>query len=84
MAPDRLAELGTASSDSGTEEAAMVKSGWYCCPICGKKLLKLEPESVLYGVPVFCRNKTCKVAHYPTIWEGRELGDDEPFPMTGK
>lgn len=59
----------------------MVKSGWYCCPICGKKLLKLEPESVLYDVPVFCRNKTCKVAHYPTIWGGRELGDDEPFPI---
>ena len=45
----------------------MEKNSWYCCPICGKKLVKLEPGSIMYGVPVYCRSKTCKVAHYPSI-----------------
>lgn len=35
----------------------MEKNSWYCCPICGKKLVKLEPGSIMYGVPVYCRNK---------------------------
>lgn len=59
----------------------MVKDGWYICPICGKKLQKIEGESVMYGVPIWCRNKGCKMAFYPTIWNGRELDDDEPFPL---
>lgn len=62
----------------------MEKNSWYCCPICGKKLVKLEPGSIMYGVPVYCRNKTCKVSHYPSIWKGRELEDDEPFPLLDK
>lgn len=35
----------------------MEKNSWYCCPICGKKLVKLEPGSIMYGVPVYCRNQ---------------------------
>ena len=62
----------------------MEKNIWYCCPICGKKLVKLETGSIMYGVPVYCRNKTCKVAHYPSIWNGRELGDDESLPLLVK
>lgn len=57
----------------------MVKDGWYCCPTCGKRIQKLESSSVIYGTPLRCR--VCKVDWYPTIFQGSELGDDEPFPM---
>lgn len=57
----------------------MVKDGWYCCPTCGKRIQKLESSSVIYGTPLRCR--VCKVDWYPTIFQGAELGDDEPFPM---
>ena len=59
----------------------MIKDGWYRCPICGKKLQPVTRESIIYETPIFCRNKTCKVSFYPAIWKGRELGDDEPFPL---
>lgn len=51
----------------------------YRCPICGKGLQRVGPDSVLYNTPIYCRR--CKVAHYPTIFDGRELDDDEPFPL---
>jgi NADH pyrophosphatase NudC (nudix superfamily) len=57
----------------------MIKSGWYHCPYCGKKIQKVEPDSVLYGTPLFC--KKCGITTYPTIYKGRELEDDEPFPF---
>lgn len=76
--------MSTGSLGTGKEAMGMEKNSWYCCPICGKKLVKLEPGSIMYGVPVYCRNKTCKVSHYPSIWKGRELGDDEPFPLLDK
>jgi hypothetical protein len=58
----------------------MVKDGWYHCPACGKRLLKTPPDSVLYGLPVWCRR--CKVDWFPTIFNGWELGEDEPFPLS--
>lgn len=39
--------------------------------------MKVERDSVLFGVPVYCRK--CKVEWFPTVYLGRELGDDEPF-----
>lgn len=54
-------------------------NGWYECPYCGKKLQKIPEHSVLYGTPVYCRH--CKVEWYPTVWFGKELDDDEPFPV---
>lgn len=56
----------------------MVENGWYHCPVCGKKLMKIPGNSVMFGVPVYCR--FCKVEWYPTIYEGVEIGLDEPFP----
>ena len=49
----------------------MVSGGWYICPRCGKKLIRIPPDAVLYGVPVYCR--ACKQEWLPTIWQGREL-----------
>ena len=57
----------------------MIVKGWYTCPTCHKNLQKVTPETVLYGTPVYCRK--CRVEWFPTIYLGRELGDDEPFPM---
>ncbi|MEG1594187.1 MAG: hypothetical protein RR350_07215 [Oscillibacter sp.] len=57
----------------------MVKGGWYYCPVCHRKIHKVAPDSVSYGLPFYC--KPCKQEFFPTIWKGRELGDDEPFPM---
>lgn len=56
----------------------MVKAGWYCCPMCGKRIQPLDPGSVIYNTALRCR--ACKVDWYPTIYMGKELGEDEPFP----
>lgn len=59
----------------------VVNGTWvYRCPICGKALQHIEPDSVIYNAPIYCRR--CKVSHYPTIFEGRELDTDVPFPIT--
>lgn len=55
----------------------MVVNGWFCCPACGKRIHPIERGSVIYNTPMRCR--VCKVDWYPTIYLGRELGDDEPF-----
>lgn len=51
----------------------------YRCPICGKALQHILPDSVIYNTPIYCRK--CKISHYPTIFDGRELDMDEPFPI---
>ena len=56
----------------------MVANGWYCCPVCGKHIQKVEGGSVIYGTPLHCR--PCRVDWYPTIYMGKELDDDTPFP----
>ena len=55
----------------------MVTDGWYCCPTCGKKLIKIEPASILYNTPIYCR--VCRVSWYPSIYEGKEIDGDTPF-----
>ena len=57
----------------------MVTDGWYLCPVCGKRLLKIPPDSIMYNMPVWCRS--CKVEWFPIIFNGQELGDDDPFPL---
>ena len=49
----------------------VVDGTWvYRCPICGKALQHIEPGSVIYNTPIYCRR--CK---------GRELDTDVPFPL---
>ena len=57
----------------------MVIKEWYVCPTCGKRILKVPPDSIMYNMPVWCRS--CKVEWFPTIFNGQELGDDDPFPL---
>jgi len=59
----------------------MVVKGWYTCPTCHKRLQRVEPASILYGTPVYCRK--CKVEWFPAIYNGRELDEDEPFHVKG-
>ena len=58
---------------------ALNNKGWYECPACGKKLLKVSADSILYGTPIYCRK--CKVEWFPAIYAGQELDDDTPFPV---
>ena len=51
-------------------------NGWYTCPRCGKKLMKILPESVVYGTPVYCR--ACKLEWFPMIYRGEEITGDIP------
>ena len=60
----------------------MVRNGWYYCPVCKRKVQKIEPDSIVFETPLYCRS--CKLDFYPTIYHGRELDDDEPFPLTGR
>lgn len=57
----------------------MVAQTWYCCPACGSRLLKVMPDSVMSNIPVWCRR--CKVEWFPAIFNGVELGADDPFPL---
>lgn len=57
----------------------MVKNGWFKCEVCRRNIQKIEPGSILHGVPIYCRS--CKINHYPSIWMGVELDRDEPFPV---
>lgn len=36
----------------------MIQNGWYCCPVCGQKLFRVETEAVCTGVLIKC--KRCK------------------------
>lgn len=57
----------------------MVTGGWYVCPTCGKRLQKIPSDAILCNVPIWCR--PCKIEWYPSIFDGQELGPDDPFPL---
>jgi hypothetical protein len=59
-------------------DADMIADGWYVCPTCGKHIQKIPSDSIVYGVPFYCRR--CKAEWYPAIFNGVECGDDYPFP----
>lgn len=61
----------------------MVIGGWYTCPDCHRRLIKIGSKSTIYLVPVYCR--VCKAQRFPAIWNGREIGSGKPFPpLAGK
>ena len=36
----------------------MIKNGWYCCPLCRKKLFPVGAETVIRKLPYKC--KACR------------------------
>ena len=56
----------------------MIKHGWYVCPFCSTKVQKVDARSNVENLPLYC--KKCHLESYPTIFHGKELGDDDPFP----
>lgn len=57
----------------------MLQDGWYLCPTCGKGIQKVPGDAIAYNMPFYCRR--CKVEWYPSICNGVEFGDDDPFPL---
>lgn len=51
----------------------MVVNGWYICPKCRKKLLRLLKNSTVRNTPVWCSK--CKCEHFPLIVDGTLLTD---------
>ncbi len=47
---------------------------WLACPVCGKKLLRLEPDTEARNLPVYC--KSC---HREIIVN---ISQSEPEPMS--
>ena len=70
--------LSTDGSVDGDDGGEMIQNGWYHCPACGKKLIKIPADGMMFGIPVYCR--PCKVEWFPTIFQGKEFSEDEPFP----
>ena len=54
----------------------MVRDGWYYCPMCGKRIQKIECDSVIYNTPLHCR--PCRTDWYPAICMGEEITGDIP------
>lgn len=36
----------------------MIKNGWYCCPLCRKKLFPVGTETIIHKLPYKC--KACR------------------------
>ena len=49
----------------------MVVNGWYTCPKCRKKLIKIYKDSTIRRTPVWCDR--CKEERFPFIVNGTEL-----------
>lgn len=60
----------------------MVTGGWFTCPVCHRRLIRIDRRSTMYRVPVYCR--TCKSEWFPAIFNGRELEAGKIFPLTGE
>lgn len=52
----------------------MVINGWYTCPKCRKKLLRVLKTSTVRNTPVWCSK--CKAEPFPLIVDGVQLADE--------
>lgn len=53
----------------------MVINGWYTCPKCRKKLLRVLKTSTVRNTPVWCSK--CKAERFPLIVDGVQLADEQ-------
>lgn len=37
----------------------MVKDGWYICPHCGKRLVKVDEAAKSNGIYIKCKERNC-------------------------
>ena len=37
----------------------MIRNGWYICPHCGKKLVRVRQGAVSKGVFIKCKERNC-------------------------
>lgn len=52
----------------------MVINGWYTCPKCRKRLLRIKADSTVRNTPVWCSR--CKEERFPLIVNGVQLTDE--------
>lgn len=55
-----------------------VKDGWVTCPVCRRnhRLIRVEPETVAIGLPVYCR--TCRSEVILNIERGQSVKRQSP------
>lgn len=53
----------------------MIKDGWYCCPVCGNRIIPIEGDTIIIGAELFC--KKCRSKPRPTIVQGEIHTDVE-------
>lgn len=51
----------------------MVVNGWYTCPKCRKKLLRIRESSTVRNTPIWCGK--CKEEHFPLIVNGIQIAE---------
>ena len=64
--------------DNGKRGKLTVKDGWVTCPVCkrNRRLIRIEPETVAIGLPVFCRD--CKSEIILNIDRGQSVERRSP------
>ena len=60
--------------EGGFNGIAVVKSfsdgsQWAVCPWCGKKAVKILPETRIYKMPYKCKNSKCRREFTVHVWE---------------
>lgn len=61
--------------EDGFDGIASVKifpdnSSWAVCPWCGKKAVKILPETRILKMPYKCKNSKCRKKFIVHVWEG--------------
>lgn len=62
------------SPEDGFDGIASVKifpdnSSWAVCPWCGKKAVKILPETRILKMPYKCKNSKCRKEFIVHVWE---------------
>ena len=60
------------SGFNGIADARIFPDGnrWVVCPWCGKKAVKILPETRILKMPYKCKNSKCRKEFIVHVWEG--------------
>lgn len=50
---------------------------WIVCPWCGKKVIKVLPETRIFKMPYKCKNSKCRKEFTVHIWEKISADNDQ-------